>query len=210
MAERERTLVERRDREPTTEREIVPAFVIEADHPRNGNLLLQAIPGLVLRGALSATKPSTNFKSGAKVVSPDQSSFLGQFPDVPGMHLHVDPAKLSYKVIDPLDGDEELCAKLTAAMRRKNAMSGTRQVRGVKPQSGKLDAHRIKTLVRECIQLVQAGEARVVKGVLPKMEDVEQLPGNFLLNPGSRIRNTQPQFEKDWDAWYERLNAAGG
>jgi len=84
------------------------------------------------------------------------------------------------------------------------------KIKGVDTQRGLLDVHRMKTLVREMTWLVNAGEARVIKGSLPKIDDVENMPGHFLLNPGSRTPNTQPQFEKDFPAWVERLTAAGG
>jgi hypothetical protein len=42
------------------------------------------------------------------------------------------------------------------------------------------------------------------------MDVVADMDGEFLLNPGSRVNNTQPRYEKDWQGWLERLTAAGG
>ncbi len=188
---------------------VVP-FGIEADHPRNSDLLIQCIPGLRLRSAISASRTARNAKTGESYVPPDQSAFLGHFPPIPGMQLHIQPTKLTYMVVDPLYDDEQLCEKIQAVLRRISSFRSTSKFRGVETQNGTLDVHRMKTLVREMTWLVGAGEARVVKGTLPDAVAVEEMAGNFLLNPGSRVHNTQPVYEKDWDQWMENLTRSGG
>ncbi len=188
----------------------VAPFGIEADHPRNCDLLLQGIVGMRLRSAIDASKPAKDHNTGESYVPPDQSAFLGQFPHIPGMQLHVNPAKLTYLVTDPLHEDEDLCERIKNIMARVTSTRIDGKLKGVADQEGKLDAHRMKTLVREMRWLVTAGEARVVKGVLPEMDAIDELPGNFLLNPGARTQTTQPTFEKDWDAWFDRLTRSGG
>ena len=200
------SVIEKSEKRPV----IVQPFSIEVDHPRNCDVLLQSIPGQRLRSSISAGKPTTNVKTGAKVIPPDQSAFLGQFPTIPGMQLHVDPANLTYTIIDPLADDEDLCDRIKRGLDRSGAFRTEGKLRGVPPQRGELDVHRMKTLVREMMWLIGGKEAHVIKGAAPEMSDVEKLPGNFMLNPGSRVPNTQPTFEKDFDAWLERLVAAGG
>jgi hypothetical protein len=191
---------------------IVAPFGIEYDHPRNSDGLIQAIPGLRLRGAISAGKVARDYKTGISVIPIGQASFLGQLPSVPGMQLHVNPAKLAYTVIDPLEENEELCEQIRSAINRQEntAIHIQGRLKGVPSTSGTIDVNRMKTLVREMLWLVEANEAKVVKGSCPTLDQIQQMPGKFLLNPGSRIFNTQPQFEEDWVAWVERLTKAGG
>jgi len=191
----------------------IQPFGIEADHPRNADLMIQSIPGCRLRGAVVASKGTIvnhDSETGDSVISPDQAMYLGNYPQIPGMQLHVDPAKCTYSIIDPLYDDEKLCERIKATAKRLCGIHMERKLRGVAPQKGKLDPHRMKTLCREMFNIVQAGEGKTVKGVLPTMEDIDSLPGKYLLNPGSRIFNSQPTFEEDFPVWYDNLVKSGG
>ena len=187
----------------------VAPFGVEADTPRNSDILLQSIPGCRLRGTISATKSVTDFATGELRVPIDQVRCLGLLPTLPGQQIHANPAKLTYQIVDPMFEDEALCERLRKAM-QSAGFNVADKLTGVPLQRGTLDVHRMKTLCRELLWLVEAGEAKLVKGVLPKMEDVEVLPGNYLLNPGSQIPNQQPRFERDWDKWLENLTRSGG
>jgi len=193
---------------PTTT--TVAPFGVEADEQRNSDIMLQAIPGMRLRSAISASRTVKDVKTGEVRIPLDQSRHLGQLPPIPGMQIHVNPAKCSYTVVDPLSDDEEMCERIRKALDSSRAFRVGTKLRGVPTQTGTLDVHRMKTLVRELVWFVEAGDARVVKGAAPKMEDVDGLPGKYLLNPGSRIRNSQPQYEEDMEKWVERLTATGG
>ena len=147
MAERERlTKEEEVAQAPRAGRTLVPPFVIVADHPRNCDLLLQCIPGCRLRSALSASKPVIDQKTGEAKIPVDQARHLGQLPQVPGMHLAVNPAELTYEITDPLFGDEEACERLRRAI---NETGGATRIpgklKGVKPNKGTLDIHRMKS-----------------------------------------------------------------
>ena len=187
----------------------ITPFGVEADAPRNEDLLIQSIPGLRLRGAMSSTKGVMNEDAGVSEIPHGQLLGMGGMPNIPGMQIFVDPEELSYKVIDPLHEDEELCIRITRFMNNRQNGSPTRtadRIRGVKPQEGVLDPHSMKTLCRELSNIVKAGEGKVVAGELPTTAEIKSLPGEFLLNPGSRVQNTQPRFEKDFDAWISRTN----
>jgi hypothetical protein len=125
------------------------------------------------------------------------------------MQLHVNPKDLTYVVVDPLANDPAMCARIVRFM-KETMGSSTKEVNGVAPQSGTLDQDRMKTLCREIIWLLTAGEAKVVKGAIPKLEDIEELPGKFLLNAGSQVQNTQPRYEDDWQSWVNNLSRSGG
>ena len=138
----------------------------------------------------------------------DQAAGLGSLPLIPGMTLHVNTKNGTYLIEDPLHGDDVLCERIQRHFR--TIIGNDNKVRGVPPQTGKLDEHRIKTLVRECRYLVDSKEARIVDGILPELDEVELLPGRVLLNPGLRTASTQPRFEDEWDAWFSRLQQVGG
>ncbi len=179
-------------------------FAIEADGPRNDDLMIQCIPGIKLRSAITGMRTVKN-KQGDDTIPIDQARSLADFPKTPGMRLHVDPAERTYEIIDPLYGDDELCRKVTRWLNNRMMVRTSENISGTAPQKGNLDHHRIKSLCREMLQLVDTGYARCVKGVMPSLEDITELPGDFLLNPGARITNLQPRFEKDWYAWISHL-----
>jgi len=77
---------------------------------------------------------------------------------------------------------------------------------GVPPKEGTLDKHRMKTLCRELYQLLEAGHVAIAKGPQPDMEDIDELDGKFLLNPGARVSNSQPMFEEDLEEYNAKVN----
>jgi hypothetical protein len=172
---------------------------------------VQSIPGLRLRSAISGMRTTLN-KEGDPVVPVDQSRHLASFPQVPGMQIHVNPEKLTYAVIDPLYKDEEMCKRITRWLRTQTGFRTGEQVGGLPPKQGVLDVHSMKTLCRELWHMIKNGHAKKANGSgpLPEMEDIEALPGKFLLNPGLRTQTTQPRYEEDWPAWLEQLTKAGG
>lgn len=187
---------------------IVAPFTIEADHPRNDDLLIQAVPGLKLRSAIDGSKPIKDV-NGEDRVPLDQSRSLASFPKTPGMRLHVDPAALEYTISDPLNEDPKMCDRVKTFLTREMGHTVS-TVTGVETTTGVLDEHRMKTLCREIIWLLEAKEAKIVKGPRLDMADVEDLPGKFLLNPGSRVTNSQPVYESEWADWVAKLSTVGG
>ena len=189
---------------------IITPFGIEANHPRNSDLLLQCIPGVRLRSAIDGSKAYTDPRTGIEHVPVAQATSLASFPRTPGMQLHVNPAELSYTVIDPLHNNEAMLTRISAYLRDKEGIKTDAKLNGLPPKSGTLDQHRMKSLCREMLWLVLAGEAANCKGVMPDLEEIDRLPGYFLLNPGSVVPNTQPIYEKDMPDWVNRLSHSGG
>ena len=190
------------------EKVVVAPFGVEIDDSQNGDVVVQSIPGCRLRGALYAMKTSKNAKSGNEVIPKSRALMFSKFPSMPGMQLLVNPAKLTYKIVDPLFDNEELCGRIQNAMEQDGIRTG-RTLRGVEPKTGTLDKDRMKSLCRELIWLVEGNHAKVFKGVLPKLETVDQLPGDYLLNLSNRFDAQQPRYEKDLEAWKRRLNSLG-
>ena len=191
-------------------------FTIEADLPRNGQLLIQCIPGKPkLRSAFDGAKPAKRGGAGPDaedpVVPTTQNAFFGDHPRLPGQRIRVNPEQLAYEITDPMYGNEEMCAKLGRWLEAKGVYSGSKTKRdGDKPKSGKLSVHRMKTLCRELLCVLNNGHGKLIDGAKFDLDDVNDLPGHFLLNPGSDVKNGQPTFEKDLDMWVDRLNSVGG
>lgn len=187
---------------------IVAPFCVEANHPRNDNLLIQSVPGLVLRSAFDGSKGIVDAKTGEHMVPVDQSRHLAAFPKTPGMKLHIDPARFTYFVEDPLNADEELCEKIQRFFNRNG--NATKKVKGAPLKKESINMHNMKTLCREVFNLIKLGHVQVVQGAAPTMKDIDRLPGHYLLNPGSRVFNSQPRYEKDFESWISNLTHQGG
>ncbi len=188
----------------TKERTIVQPFGVEADHPRNADILLGGIQGHVrLRGGLDASKPGYGKDAG---VPSSQYSRLGNLPKIPGMQIHVNPTTLVYKVTDPLHDDEELCRLIERRLKEQERPVPNGKIVGCPPQKGKMNVHRMKTLCRELLFLLDEGHVKLVKGPMPTIEDIGNLPGRFLQNAAGIVKNSQPVFEDEMDEWEANLS----
>jgi hypothetical protein len=185
----------------------VSSFTIEADHPRNADLMIQCIMGIKLRSSIKSTKEIFIQEDGEQVTVPAPGQMVPGLPaNIPGMQLSVNPGKCLWRVTDPLYEDERTCERITRAIKQSGSRMVVNKVKGVAPKDGELGIDEIKTLVREMYQLVKAGEARVVKGTNPEMDDIEDLPGEFLTNPSKRTVWNQPRYEKDMEDWRRKIN----
>ncbi len=187
----------------------VPSFGVKADHPRNCDLLIQGIPGCRLRSRITASRTTivnTQDPDGEQVIPPDQSKHLGVLPEIPGMELHVNPEKCTYKIIDPLCGNKKLLNRIMRGLEQDERPFRGMKFDGVPPRDGKLDVHRMKTLCREMVDLLEAEHVQMAKGPPPSREDVDELDGNYLLNPGAKSPNSQPMFEKDMEKYNAKVN----
>lgn len=188
--------------------ELLP-FSVEVDHPGNCDIIIQSIPGLRLRGAIDPQRPVYDAKTGDPMIPRGRAEALSSFPKTPGMQLHINPETCEYSVTDPLEKDEVVRKRISKWLANHTGTVSD-GISGVAPMHGKLDVHRMKTLCREVVFMVNANEMKRVKGVLPTMEEIENMEGKFMLNPGSRVRNTQPVFEEDFDDWVAEIGKSGG
>lgn len=188
----------------------LPPFGVKADHPRNCDLAIQGIPGCRLRSRITATRTVTINSQGSdkdqQVIPPDQSRHLGLLPEIPGMELHVNPEKCTYKIVDPLHGDKKLLRRIQRGLEQDERQFRGTKFDGVPPQEGKLDKHRMKTLCRELLDLLDEKHVVMAKGPKPGLQEIDELDGNYLLNPGSKIPNSQPMFEKDMGEYNAKVN----
>jgi hypothetical protein len=182
-------------------------WAIMADHPRNCDLLLVSLSNSRMRSAVKPIKNIFTREAGEQVQQPASAGMIQGLPSViPGMELHVNPVDGTFKIIDPLRDNEDLCEKIRRAINLSGAVQVADKLRGMPERTGKLGRDHMKTLVREMCRLVDAGEAVVCKGSQPSEDDLENMPGEFLTNPTNMGGWHQPRYEKDMDAWSESLN----
>jgi len=183
-------------------------YTIVADHPRNSDLLIQNIPGMRLRSRISASRTViANPQNDSRPIPKSQAGM----PEVPGMTLTVDLSNGRYFVEDPLFNDERKCEQLKQTLMNNESqyLPKNTKIRGVAPQKGHLGKDEFKTLCREIRNLLDYGEATEVGTPFPTRDAIDNLPGDYLLNPGARVDNTQPRYEKDWEQWKSQLDRSG-
>lgn len=194
---------------PTTKTGAVAPFAIEADHPTNSDLLILCVPNCKLRSALSAARTfEQQNKDGTTTTRTLAASvFMGPVSNMPGMQLHVDPTKNEVHIVDPLSDEKNKSDldRLTHYARGRGLIGGHVQMRGVPNRTEKIDQHNMKTLCRELWHIVEAGQAKVVDGQLPDLETINSMDGEYLSNPGARVKSSMPKFEKDIPAWEDSL-----
>lgn len=182
----------------------VPPFAMIADHPRNCDLQIQSVPNCRLRSRIISSRTVKDKRTGEEMVPVDQSRHLGALPEIPGMVIHVDPENLTVKITDPLYRDDDFLERVSKRFAATTGMVPKR-LKGNPPHEETIDADRMKTLCRELINIVKSGHGKWERGPTPDIEDVNELPGEYLLNPGSLFENQQPRYEKDYDEWKRTL-----
>ena len=159
-----------------------------------------------MRSTIKPTKTIFAREDGEMIERPTAARMIEGLPaSIPGQQLLVDPAKGTYTLTVPIRDDEELCEKIRRAMSQQGIHTDNK-IKGVPKKTGTLDADAMKSLCREMLWLVDAGEAIVCDGVVPSMEDIEDLEGEFLTNACSMGDWKQPRYERDLPAWVETLN----
>lgn len=145
------------------------AFTVEACCERNRNPMFEPT-GVILRGAWRRSE-----LRGAENIDE-----LGKFPDIPGLQITIDPVRKTAVVEDPLShwSPQEMDALNQAA----SAIPGFARVKfKIEPSDvrDKMSDNDVKTWCYWVWRMVDAGDAKVVKGSLPSVADIEALPGKI-------------------------------
>ena len=187
----------------------VAPFVVECDHPRNCDVVLQSIPGCRLRTRMKPTTESVVTRRQENLEPHIRTHVSGESntapPLLPGMLLSVNPAELTVVITDPLKDDEKAQQRVKRYVQETRGVKVDGSLIVQEERTERLDEDRMKTLCRELICLIVAEEIRVVEGPTPVIDEVDDLPGDYLLNPGTTDYN-QPRYEKDYDSWRRRMS----
>ena len=207
----------------------VAPFAIEAGTPRNQDIIVQCLDRLRLRGAVRAVvevfdrqwgddeededgRIEVEMHEGEKIPTrPAPAKLIDGVGELPGMVLKVNPGTCQWECIDPLWKKEAKLERLRKALSLALGMTIVDQkLRGMKPRRGRIDQDKMKTLCRELLCFIDAGEARVIKGVKPERADIDALPGRYLLNWSNLNNWRQPKYEGDYEGWEQRMNQLSG
>jgi len=194
----------------------VPPFEVEVHTPRNQDIMVQCLGNMRLRGAVRSTVDVFD----KQWLDDDEDQDAEDLPtrsaparliegisDLPGMRIMIHPGELKWKVYDPLHKKEKTFKKIKRAMKRAfGVISVGDTLGGVKPRMGVMDEHTMKSFIREILCFIISEEVRVVKGVAPSIEDVNALPGRYLLNNSNVGNWHQPRFEDQYNTWVDDMN----
>lgn len=195
----------------------VTPFAVEARTPRNQDVMIQNLGRMRLRGAVSSSvevyDKQWESEDGSEEIPtrPASAKLIDGIAETPGMILYINPASREWKVVDPMYDDEKKLSRIAKAMKRALGMINVgEKLQGIAPKSGKLGPDEMKSLCKEVVCLVEASEMKVVKGIAPSMEDVDQLPGRYLLNWSNLNQWKQPRYEDEYDNWVNRMGQISG
>lgn len=193
-------------------------FVFEADQKHNGDLLIRSMNNLRLRGRIAHGRTVVDIKT-QELMEKAQSRSTANMPEVPGQQLRVDPESCTVEIYDPLTEDPDKCMRIERRLKDQRGMDDKSKLQGIPTREEHLTTHQMKTLCRELYWFVKDKDGRILQGDditegretrgvtgSPSTKAIDNLPGNYLLNPGSTIPNGQPQFEKDFPEYQDRLN----
>ena len=188
----------------------VMPFAVEARTPRNQDVMIQGIGNVKLRGAVSASVEMFDkqmAEDGEDLgVQPAGAKIHPGIGELPGEILYVNAAEGTWKTRDPLFGKQEKLDRIKTVLDREREVRTADRLRGIKPREGELGRAEMKSLCRELISLLDAREVKLVKGVRPTTEDVDALPGRYLLNQTNLSGFRQPRYEDEYEDWVDKMH----
>ncbi len=168
-------------------------FTVEFGDRANRMIVLQSLSGERFRGSFAI----------ANVPSGSHNQTMGQIPNLPGQHLAVSTRDRRITISDPLEHDKTLLSQLRLAMRKLRSIREA-EVTYVPSTERQLDEDALKTLLFELSAMIANKTATVIKGDFPTREQIEQLAGDELWDPGDTTGRPKPRYKKDERAWRNR------
>ena len=130
---------------------------------------------------------------------------MSQMPTIPGLHLEVDCAQLTYRLYDPLDSDEGK-ETIERALRVLSQKGITSKMKPWPESAGTFqNEHELVTCILELHRLKELDRCQVREGELPSHAEIAASPGRELFEPFSTNRVGKPQFQDEGPAYYEKL-----
>lgn len=143
----------------------------------------------------------------ANLVGDEMVEIISQFPDIPGMRLRLDPQRRKSVVYDVLYLPEhkEACARLQRLIKLH---FGVDQGPAKPVERDRLDDDDIKTWYYWARRKVDAGQATIVRGELPDIDDVERMAGRVRIETfNSSARACK--WKEDFDRYIDAILSAG-
>jgi hypothetical protein len=162
-----------RSRESFTASEIV----IEVNTPLNNNLLFKPL-SMTLRGRWDNSRATGDW---------DYESTYRNMPVVPGIYVCLDLKAKTLRAVDPLSFEENaglLSQVKAAALKHQGEVGPATEVR-----RERLTDTEVKTALWEMHQHVEEKHATMVRGEMPRRDEVLGMPGQLLLRPKGGAAN---------------------
>ena len=152
---------------------------------KNNYLLFKPL-GIVLRGRWDNSRIQADY---------DYESPYRFMPIVPGMYICLDVKARTLRAVDPLSFDEnaELLSQVQASAHKDQGEVGP------SPESrlDRLGDTEIKTALWEMYQHLEEKHCRLVRGEMPRRDEILALPGQLILrrSEAGRTRDYDPEFD---------------
>ena len=180
----------------------VAEFTVEFGDAKNRSVVIKTIRQTV-RGHFSLRK-FYDTDQGGRDVGPS----MQRVPDIPGLFMTVSPKDDKATIYDPWEKKPEMWEKLNAALRTAHA-ARSGKYGPVERSEMNLSKDQIKTLCLELLKkVVDGGSARVVKGTMPTLKQIQAMPGRELNDPMNSGR--KPRYVDEVEGWEQRLDSTAG
>lgn len=197
---------------PTTTAPVRPSttlkpFTVEFGDENCRNFLISALR-LKVRGEWSIQTLS------ARPGGPGDPGQLAGMPAIPGQRMELDPRKLTYRIFDPLEGDETKLKRITEVARKsflKSRLKGG-DYKPTPEAKAKLDKDKFKTLLIEIGKMVHPlsedeadVKAKLVQGDFPTAKQIDEMEGDELYDPNNNS-SQKPRYKRDSQRYLDELD----
>ena len=140
-------------------------------------------------------------EGGAGYLGPAMSGM----PDIPGIRIQFKFKDMSIRIYDPLEGNQPLLDKINAVCQRAR-IAKSAPYKHVDEVVKPLDPDKMKTLLYELRQRLEANECFLVDGKFPSRAEVSACEGKELNDPWNSNSN-KPKYAEDADEWRKEMEA---
>lgn len=128
---------------------------------------------------------------------------MARMPTIPGMRLAVHPARLTCRLHDPLEGDDELLGRINATVEGIPSLGQGGTLTHVPASEHQLTQDAMKTLLLELNR--RTHEFTITNGDLPTPREIEDMEGDELYDPHNSSAR-RPKYKKDVEAYEARID----
>lgn len=183
---------EPRKKGPTPQR-----FEVEFGDSNCRNFIIVNLDRLRVRGAWSVAKMSQR-PEGAR----ELGNSMVKMPSIPGQRLQMqfhDDGSSRVVIYDPLENDPQTVERVNNLRKEIPALIGADWGATEKIERD-LDQDRTVTLLFELVRMAAADKLKVTKGELPTPDQIKNLPGEELWDPGDTMTNHH-RYKTDYQQW---------
>jgi hypothetical protein len=132
---------------------------------------------------------------------------MAAMPEIPGAHLEVDCAKMTYRLYDPLCENPELLVQVKTVLAKASIASTTAPLKGFDELAGPLTDDGLISIIAELRRMKESKQIRMIKGDLPSEKACSEHPGRVLNDPWNTSAH-KPKYADQAEAHAEELAKA--